>query len=138
MDIHIIHLFLFQLITIHLVLKNKVNSLIIETVCSFIIYSLYAQVEERLIEVNELRDASEVFCTGTAVVVSPVGSISLQGERSILCPQKYKYIRLIQCHRRIFWLCLETTGISQQIKDFSKIFKIGKKTPLIVVYFLAH
>ncbi|KAL6512901.1 Branched-chain-amino-acid aminotransferase, mitochondrial [Orobanche hederae] len=34
------------------------------------------QVEERLVTVDELIDADEVFCTGTAVVVSPVGSIS--------------------------------------------------------------
>ncbi|OIT40698.1 branched-chain-amino-acid aminotransferase 3, chloroplastic [Nicotiana attenuata] len=39
------------------------------------------QVEERLVSVDELLDADEVFCTGTAVVVSPVGSISHQGKR---------------------------------------------------------
>ncbi|KAI9074580.1 hypothetical protein K1719_043421 [Acacia pycnantha] len=39
------------------------------------------QVEERLVSVDELFDADEVFCTGTAVVVSPVGSITYQGER---------------------------------------------------------
>ncbi|GMI68751.1 branched-chain aminotransferase 3 [Hibiscus trionum] len=39
------------------------------------------QVEERLVEVDELLDADEVFCTGTAVVVSPVGSITYKGER---------------------------------------------------------
>lgn len=39
------------------------------------------QVEERLVHVDELRHADEVFCTGTAVVVSPVGSISFQGDR---------------------------------------------------------
>lgn len=31
--------------------------------------------------VDELLDADEVFCTGTAVVVSPVGSITHQGRR---------------------------------------------------------
>ncbi|KAH9317177.1 hypothetical protein KI387_018946, partial [Taxus chinensis] len=34
------------------------------------------EVQERLISVDELFDANEVFCTGTAVVVSPVGSIT--------------------------------------------------------------
>ncbi|KAI8534116.1 hypothetical protein RHMOL_Rhmol10G0063400 [Rhododendron molle] len=39
------------------------------------------QVEERLVAVDELLDADEVFCTGTAVVISPVGSITYHGER---------------------------------------------------------
>lgn len=39
------------------------------------------QVEERLVSVDELLDADEIFCTGTAVVVSPVGSITYQGKR---------------------------------------------------------
>ncbi|XP_020207138.1 branched-chain amino acid aminotransferase 2, chloroplastic isoform X2 [Cajanus cajan] len=39
------------------------------------------QVEERLVSVDELLDADEVFCTGTAVVVSPVGSITYHGKR---------------------------------------------------------
>lgn len=39
------------------------------------------QVEERLVSVEELLDADEVFCTGTAVVVSPVGSITYLGRR---------------------------------------------------------
>lgn len=39
------------------------------------------QVEERLISVEELLDADEVFCTGTAVVVSPVGSVTYLGKR---------------------------------------------------------
>ncbi|KAL9378693.1 hypothetical protein Peur_030028 [Populus x canadensis] len=38
-------------------------------------------VEERLVTVDELLDADEVFCTGTAVVVSPVGSITYKGKR---------------------------------------------------------
>lgn len=42
---------------------------------------LMMQVEERLVPVEELLDADEVFCTGTAVVVSPVGSITYKGER---------------------------------------------------------
>ncbi|KAL1354530.1 hypothetical protein HN51_068340 [Arachis hypogaea] len=39
------------------------------------------QVEERLVSVDELLDADEVFCTGTAVVVSPVGSVTYLGNR---------------------------------------------------------
>ncbi|KAF5454280.1 hypothetical protein F2P56_023957 [Juglans regia] len=39
------------------------------------------QVEERHVAVDELLDADEVFCTGTAVVVSPVGSITYMGKR---------------------------------------------------------
>ncbi|KAF9613787.1 hypothetical protein IFM89_011511 [Coptis chinensis] len=39
------------------------------------------QVEEREIPVEELIEADEVFCTGTAVVVAPVGSITYQGKR---------------------------------------------------------
>ncbi|KAH9626195.1 hypothetical protein KSS87_022244 [Heliosperma pusillum] len=39
------------------------------------------QVEERLIEVEELFEADEAFCTGTAVIVVSVGSITYQGKR---------------------------------------------------------
>lgn len=39
------------------------------------------EVEERGISVEELMDADEVFCTGTAVVVAPVGSITYQDKR---------------------------------------------------------
>ncbi|XP_031397198.1 branched-chain amino acid aminotransferase 2, chloroplastic [Punica granatum] len=39
------------------------------------------QVEERLVAVDELLEADEVFCTGTAVVISPVGSITYRGTR---------------------------------------------------------
>ncbi|XP_073105478.1 branched-chain amino acid aminotransferase 2, chloroplastic isoform X2 [Elaeis guineensis] len=39
------------------------------------------QVEERLVSVEELLDANEAFCTGTAVVVSPVGSVTYLGNR---------------------------------------------------------
>ncbi|XP_020533769.1 branched-chain-amino-acid aminotransferase 2, chloroplastic isoform X2 [Jatropha curcas] len=39
------------------------------------------QVEERAIQVDELKVADEVFCTGTAVGVAPVGNITYQGTR---------------------------------------------------------
>ncbi|XP_042512729.1 branched-chain-amino-acid aminotransferase 5, chloroplastic-like [Macadamia integrifolia] len=38
------------------------------------------KVEERLVTVEELLEADEVFCTGTAVVVSPVGSVTYLGK----------------------------------------------------------
>ncbi|GMH14712.1 hypothetical protein Nepgr_016553 [Nepenthes gracilis] len=39
------------------------------------------EVEERLVTVDELLNADEIFCTGTAVVVSPVGSITYHSKR---------------------------------------------------------
>ncbi|KMZ64991.1 Branched-chain-amino-acid transaminase [Zostera marina] len=39
------------------------------------------EVEERQICVDELLEADEVFCTGTAVVLSPVGSITYLGQK---------------------------------------------------------
>ncbi|KAG0484197.1 hypothetical protein HPP92_008276 [Vanilla planifolia] len=39
------------------------------------------QVEERLIAVEELLNADEIFCTGTAVGLSSVGSITYLGKR---------------------------------------------------------
>ncbi|XP_078177487.1 branched-chain-amino-acid aminotransferase 3, chloroplastic-like [Carex rostrata] len=39
------------------------------------------QVSERLVSIDDLKEADEVFCTGTAVVVSPVSSITYQGHR---------------------------------------------------------
>ncbi|KAG7943433.1 hypothetical protein I3843_15G038600 [Carya illinoinensis] len=39
------------------------------------------QVEERVISLIELIDADEIFCTGTAVGVAPVGSVTYKGQR---------------------------------------------------------
>ncbi|KAH1096976.1 hypothetical protein J1N35_013897, partial [Gossypium stocksii] len=39
------------------------------------------QVEERFISVHELTEADEVFCTGTAVGVAAVGSVTYRGTR---------------------------------------------------------
>ncbi|CAM6085486.1 unnamed protein product [Calypogeia fissa] len=43
--------------------------------------SLGYEVEERPVAVEELLDADEVFCTGTAVVVNPVGSVTCNDRR---------------------------------------------------------
>ncbi|OMO92162.1 Aminotransferase, class IV [Corchorus olitorius] len=40
------------------------------------------QVEERHIPVEDLMDADQVFCTGTAVIVTPVGSVTYQDTRA--------------------------------------------------------
>ncbi|OIV97680.1 hypothetical protein TanjilG_12437 [Lupinus angustifolius] len=47
------------------------------------------QVEQRTIAVDELIEADEVFCTGTAVGVAPVGSVPYQDRRVeyITCPR---------------------------------------------------
>ncbi|KAK4374365.1 hypothetical protein RND71_005042 [Anisodus tanguticus] len=44
-------------------------------------HDLGYQVEERLIEAEELISADEVFCTGTALGVAPVGSITYKNKR---------------------------------------------------------
>ncbi|CAN4095309.1 unnamed protein product [Withania somnifera] len=46
-----------------------------------IAHDLGYQVEQRLIEVEELTYVDEVFCTGTAVGVAPVGTINYKGKR---------------------------------------------------------
>ncbi|CAN8254829.1 unnamed protein product [Cochlearia groenlandica] len=42
------------------------------------------KVEERNVTVDELLEADEVFSTGTAVVVSPVGSITYKGKKCLM------------------------------------------------------
>ncbi|PQM42749.1 branched-chain-amino-acid aminotransferase 6-like [Prunus yedoensis var. nudiflora] len=39
------------------------------------------QVEERVIPVEDLLEADEAFCTGTAVVVTPIGAVTYQDRR---------------------------------------------------------
>ncbi|XP_027149063.1 branched-chain-amino-acid aminotransferase 2, chloroplastic-like [Coffea eugenioides] len=61
------------------------------------------QVEERTIPVDELIDADEVFCTGTAVGVAAVGSITYNGKRTeyeispdLVCKKLYSRLVGIQ------------------------------------------
>lgn len=39
------------------------------------------QIEERAIPLEELMNADEAFCTGTAIAIKPVGSVTYQGQR---------------------------------------------------------
>ncbi|GLT41200.1 hypothetical protein SLA2020_152820 [Shorea laevis] len=64
------------------------------------------QVEERRIPVDELIDADEAFCTGTAVGVAPVGSITYQNKRiefkregRLVCQELYSTLVGIQTGR---------------------------------------
>lgn len=43
--------------------------------------AFFNQVEERVIPVEDLLEADEAFCTGTAVVVTPIGAATYQGKR---------------------------------------------------------
>ena len=40
-------------------------------------------MEERVIPVEDLLEADEAFCTGTAVVVNPIGSVTYQDNRQV-------------------------------------------------------
>ena len=46
------------------------------SVCKIASEILKLQVEENDINIKELVEADEVFCTGTAVVVAPVGKVT--------------------------------------------------------------
>ncbi|PIA38466.1 hypothetical protein AQUCO_02800288v1 [Aquilegia coerulea] len=62
------------------------------------------QVKECRISVEEVFDADEVFCTGTAVVLSPVGSITYLGKRTsynnngigVVSQQLYSFLTNLQ------------------------------------------
>ncbi|KAK4726229.1 hypothetical protein R3W88_031146 [Solanum pinnatisectum] len=58
---------------------DSINKKYIEEVSSCNIFLV--KVEERLIEVDELNNIDEVFCTGTAVGIASVGSITYKGKR---------------------------------------------------------
>ncbi|XP_016449942.1 branched-chain-amino-acid aminotransferase 2, chloroplastic isoform X1 [Nicotiana tabacum] len=63
----------------------KANGTILEGVTKKsvidIAHDLGYQVEERMIEAEELITADEVFCTGTALGVAAVGSVTYKGKR---------------------------------------------------------
>ena len=46
------------------------------------------KVEERRISIEEALDADEVFCTGPAAIVAPIGSINYQGEEYLFSDGK--------------------------------------------------
>ncbi|KAK4599169.1 hypothetical protein RGQ29_009295 [Quercus rubra] len=58
------------------ILPGVTRKSIIEIACS-----QGFQVEERLVSVDEMLDADEVFCTGNAICLLPVGSITYMGRR---------------------------------------------------------
>lgn len=58
------------------ILPGVTRKSIIEIACS-----QGFQVEERLVSVDELLDADEVFCTGNAICLLPVGSMTYMGRR---------------------------------------------------------
>ncbi|KAK3244812.1 hypothetical protein CYMTET_45597, partial [Cymbomonas tetramitiformis] len=43
------------------------------------------EVEERPVTIEEALEADEIFCTGTAVVTVPVGSLTFRGEKTSFC-----------------------------------------------------
>jgi len=45
-------------------------------------------VEERKVGLDEVLSADECFCTGTAVVVVPVGSVTHRGKKTVFCDGK--------------------------------------------------
>ncbi|KAF2324217.1 hypothetical protein GH714_010428 [Hevea brasiliensis] len=60
---------------------EEVSSCNIFIVKGNVISTPATKVEERVISVDELVNVDEVFCTGTAVVIAPVGSITYQDKR---------------------------------------------------------
>ncbi|KAK9941732.1 hypothetical protein M0R45_007427 [Rubus argutus] len=64
------------------------------------------QVEERMIPVEDLLEAEEAFCTGTAVVVNPIGAVTYRDKRveyktgeGALCQKLYETLTGIQTGR---------------------------------------
>ncbi|GLT93642.1 hypothetical protein SLE2022_114250 [Rubroshorea leprosula] len=72
------------------------------------------QVEERQILVDELVDADEVFCTGTAVGVAPVGSITHQNKRI-----EFKMEGQLVCQKLYSTLVGIQTGIIEDKKGWT-------------------
>ncbi|KAG0464553.1 hypothetical protein HPP92_020182 [Vanilla planifolia] len=69
----------------NLILTPKTGGTILEGITRASIIEIAGdlghQVEERPVSVDDLVDADEVFCTGTAVVVAPVSSITYKDRR---------------------------------------------------------
>ncbi|XP_021888828.1 branched-chain-amino-acid aminotransferase 2, chloroplastic-like isoform X2 [Carica papaya] len=63
-------------VTVGTILEGVTRKSVVEIACDY-----GYQVEERAIPVDDLVEADEVFCTGTAVGLAPVGSITCQGKR---------------------------------------------------------
>ncbi|XP_044510814.1 branched-chain-amino-acid aminotransferase 2, chloroplastic-like [Mangifera indica] len=72
------------------------------------------QVEERVIPVDELIEADEVFCTGTAVVVVPVGSITYQNRRT-----EFKTGAGSACQQLYWTLVGIQTGLIEDKKEWT-------------------
>ena len=66
-------------------------------------------VEERLISLSEMMEADEVFCTGTAVSVTPIGKITSDDSVGIINGNKIGNITLA--------LNTELTSIQKELKD---------------------
>uniref|UniRef100_A0A0E0KTT7 Branched-chain-amino-acid aminotransferase n=1 Tax=Oryza punctata TaxID=4537 RepID=A0A0E0KTT7_ORYPU len=66
---------------------DSVHKKFVEELSSYNIFMV--KVEERLITIDELLDADEVFCTGTSVVLSSVGCIVYKGRRVEYGNQKF-------------------------------------------------
>ena len=66
-------------------------------------------VEERPISLSEMMEADEVFCTGTAVSVTPIGEITSDDSVSTINGNKIGNITLT--------LNTELTDIQKEIKD---------------------
>ena len=66
-------------------------------------------VEERPISLSEMMEAAEVFCTGTAVSVTPIGEITSDDSVSTINGNKIGNITLT--------LNTELTDIQKEIKD---------------------
>lgn len=78
-------------------------------------------MEERSIPVDEIMDADEVFCTGTAVGVAPVGTITYQNKRSHL-------------HPPLFYLHVSCSYLHAFTNVYRKEFKTGIDTVCPVLY----
>ena len=91
------------------------------------------QVEERCIPVDESINADEVFCTGTAVVVEPVGSITYQDKRRLIALVFMGYFRILRHFHKslgkitLVWKVNLKFCENSMIKKWYSRFNIKKK-----------